>query len=351
MSPWKTIAISAAMALAFSLTSAADQDAVDSMPPGEPAGSSSSGFVHILGGSYLGIDSRDVTADRVAALKLKEERGAEVMMVDQDAPAGKAGIQEHDVILQFNAQPVESVEQLGRMIHETPPGRTVALLISRDGQPVTISVKLADRTQAMATSKLLRKEFSFKAMPPMPAMPQIPEMPDFDIQTYEISTFGAHSGLLVENLTPQLGEFFGVKNGEGVLVRSVEKNSSGETAGFRAGDVITRVESEKVTNRGDWKMALRGHRSGKVNVTVVRDKREQVLTLTLPERKANPDSSQLEENDFDFEMPDMHSYLLDIRKAVNEAKLQQISSQAMKKAAAALRQQAEELRRALNEVQ
>ena len=350
ISPWKTIVISAGMALAFSLTSAADQDAVDSMPPGE-AGSSGSGFVHIMGGSYLGIDSRDVTADRVAALKLKEERGAEVTLVDQDAPAGKAGIQEHDVILQFNGQPVEGVEQLGRMIHETPPGRTAVLLLSRDGQPVTINVKLADRGQAMATSKLLRKEFSFKALPPMPAMPQMPEMPDFDIQSYEISTFGPHSGLLVENLTAQLGEFFGVKNGEGVLVRSVEKNSSGETAGFRAGDVITRIGTEKVTNRGDWKMALRGHRSGKVNVTVIRDKREQVLTLTLPERKANPDSSQLEENDFDFEMPDMHSYLLDIRKAVNEAKLQQISTQAMKKAAAALRQQAEELRRAMNQTQ
>ena len=154
ISPWKTIVISAGMALAFSLTSAADQDAVDSMPPGE-AGSSGSGFVHIMGGSYLGIDSRDVTSDRVAALKLKEERGAEVTLVDQDAPAGKAGIQEHDVILQFNGQPVEGVEQLGRMIHETPPGRTAALLLSRDGQPVTINVNLADRGQAMATSTLL----------------------------------------------------------------------------------------------------------------------------------------------------------------------------------------------------
>src|SRR5207237_9463385 len=132
--PWKTIVISAGMALAFSLTSAADQDSVDSMP-GE-AGSSGSGFVHIMGGSYLGIDSRDVTADRVATLKLKEERGAEVILVDQDAPAGKAGIQEHDVILQFNAQPVEGVEQLGRLIHEKHAVRTVAMLLSREGQPV-----------------------------------------------------------------------------------------------------------------------------------------------------------------------------------------------------------------------
>src|SRR5690348_6878739 len=62
--------------------------------------------------SYLGIDPQDITSDRVAELKLKSETGVEVGMVDQDSPAGKAGIKEHDVILQFNGAPVESVEEL-----------------------------------------------------------------------------------------------------------------------------------------------------------------------------------------------------------------------------------------------
>src|SRR5262245_22713388 len=72
------------------------------------------------GGSYLGIDTQDVTAQRVSALKLKEERGVEVLTVDQDAPAGKAGLKEHDVILEFNGEKVQGVEQLRRMIRETP---------------------------------------------------------------------------------------------------------------------------------------------------------------------------------------------------------------------------------------
>src|SRR5215468_7906114 len=67
------------------------------------------------GGSYLGIDTQDVTSQRVAALKLKEERGVEVLTVDQDAPAGKAGVKEHDVILEFNGEKVQGVEQLRRM--------------------------------------------------------------------------------------------------------------------------------------------------------------------------------------------------------------------------------------------
>src|SRR5258708_332337 len=88
--------------------------------------------------AYLGVDISEVTPDRVSALKLKEEHGVEVQLVDQDSPAGKAGLKEHDVILTLNGVAVESGAQLRRMIRETPPGRTVTLDISRDGQVQTI---------------------------------------------------------------------------------------------------------------------------------------------------------------------------------------------------------------------
>ena len=97
-----------------------------------------------------GVDTRDVTTDRLAELKLKEEHGVEVTLVDQDAPAGKAGVKEHDVILSLNGNQVESVEQLRRMIREIPPGRLVTLGISRGGQPVTLKAQLADRKKAFA---------------------------------------------------------------------------------------------------------------------------------------------------------------------------------------------------------
>src|SRR6202049_2811650 len=95
-------------------------------------------------GSYLGVDISDVTTERLSALKLKEEKGVEVTMVDQDAPAGKAGIKEHDVILTMNGTAIESGAQLRRMIHEMPPGRIVTFGLSREGQPVSVKVQLAD---------------------------------------------------------------------------------------------------------------------------------------------------------------------------------------------------------------
>jgi serine protease Do len=233
------------------------------------------------GGSYLGVDTRDVTADRLTALQLKEEAGVEVTMVDQDAPAGKSGLKEHDVILTVNGTDVESVEQLRRMIHEIPPGRTVNLGISRNGQSMTLKAQLASRKKSMVLANG-QKEFHFE----MPAIPEMPVMPDIDVPVSIVVVHSStRSGMMIENLTPQLGDFFGVKNGQGVLVRSVEKGSRAEKAGFRAGDVVVRVNGENVSDAGDFTHAVRSRKDNKATIGIIRDKKEQTITLTLPEAK------------------------------------------------------------------
>ena len=255
------------------------------------------------GSSYLGVDTRDITQDRISALKLKDENGVEVTLVDQDAPAGKAGIKEHDVILTLNGNKVESVEQLRRMIREVPPGRIISLGLSRDGQPLDLKVQLADRNKYLAkrggVSKTFKVQIPPMAIPPMPAMPAIPAMPEFDVPVSVVVVHSSlRSGLLVENLTPQLGEFFGAKEGHGVLVRSVEKGSRAEKAGFRAGDVIVRVEKDPVHDSSDFTHALRSHSGGSVSVGIIREKREQTITLTLPERRQSGDL--FDEGSFEF---------------------------------------------------
>ncbi|HTA23911.1 MAG TPA: PDZ domain-containing protein [Terriglobales bacterium] len=240
------------------------------------------------GSSYLGVDTQDITSDRLGALKLKEERGVEVTMVDQDAPAGKAGLKEHDVILTVNGAEVESVEQLRRVIRETPPGRVVSLGLSRDGQALTIKVQLAERKNSYAYGYSYGpkgKDFHFE-MPPMPPIPPIPDMGDIDIPVSIVVVHSsARSGLMVENLTPQLGDFFGTKNGQGVLVRSVEKGSRADKAGFRAGDVVVKINGEAIHDSSDFSHALRSRKDNTATIGVIRDKKEVNITITLPERK------------------------------------------------------------------
>jgi membrane-associated protease RseP (regulator of RpoE activity) len=241
------------------------------------------------GSSYLGVDIADVTTERLSALKLKEEHGAEVTMVDQDAPAGKAGLKDHDVILSLNGAAVESAAQLRRMIRETPAGRIVTLGISRDGQPQSIKVQLAGRSKGMAMHNMPDIKI---------AMPAMPAFADMDIPvSVVIAHSSLRSGLMVENITAQLGEFFGVKNGNGVLVRSVEKGSRSEKAGFHAGDVIVKVNNQPVHDTSDFTRALRATSNGTAAVTVVRDRKEQNLNLTLPDKK---DSGILLEESFDL---------------------------------------------------
>ena len=241
--------------------------------------------------SYLGVDIADVTTDRLNALKLKEEKGVEVTMVDQDAPAGKVGIREHDVILSMNGEAVESKAQLQRMIHETPPGRIVELGLSRDGQPLKIKVQLADKHKEYAYSKPGDVHVN---IPPI-------HVPDIDIPSMNmvVVTSSARSGLMVENITSQLGEFFGVKNGTGVLVRSVEKGSRAEQAGFRAGDIVVKVNGQAIRDTSDFAHGVKSRSGNSVNVVIMRDKKEQTLTLTLP---AHKDTGDLIEESFD-ELP------------------------------------------------
>ena len=146
----------------------------------------------------------------------------------------------------------------------------------------------------------------------MPKMPQMPNMPDFDLPVSVVVVHSsARSGLMVENISPQLGEFFGVKGGNGVLVRSVEKGSRGDKAGFRAGDVIVKVNNQPIHETSDFTHAIRSSPGTAASVTVMREKREQNLTLTLPEKK---DSGTLLEDSFD--VPDFSAETQD---AINRA--------------------------------
>jgi len=110
-------------------------------------------------------------------------------------------------------------------------------------------------------------------------------MPEIDVPNIVVVHAPRSSGMMIENLTSQLGEFFGVKGGNGVLVRSVEKGSRAEQAGIRAGDVIVKINGSAVNDCSDFSRLLRSRTSTKATVVVMRDRHEQTITLNLPEPK------------------------------------------------------------------
>lgn len=282
--------------------------------------------------AYLGVDTRNLTPEMLAPLHLKSENGVEVTMVDQDAPAGKAGIKEHDVILGINGEAVESMEQLRRLIREIPPGRMVTIELSRGGHPLTVKTELASRKEVF--------NFHFEPQNFHFEMPAVPNLANLDVPVSVVVVHSAlHSGLMLETLSPQLGNYFGVKGNHGVLVRSVEKGSLAEKTGFRAGDVIVSVNGQPVRDGSDVGDQLRARKSSTVSIGIVRDRKEQTLILKLPPRDQSREtfpspeiSEEMRRNlsQLDAEMaklrPQIDAAVAQSRKAAEEAVQQAMQS-------------------------
>jgi len=245
---------------------------------------------------YLGVDIRDVGEEQVSALHLKDTRGAEIVQVDHDGPAGKAGLRERDVILQMNGQPVEGAEPLRQMLRATTPGRVVSFVICRDGQQQTLTAKLADRAVV--------ERQAWEQHTTVPEPPQESDFAGFASGFFSAAQAQAlagggrgqnnliattilspsYTGAILETMGPQLAEYFGATGGAGLLVRSVDVNSPAAAAGMRAGDVVVRVNSTPIANGNDWSRTMHDSLGKTVNVVVLREKREQTLTL-VPDGK------------------------------------------------------------------
>jgi hypothetical protein len=149
----------------------------------------------------------------------------------------------------------------------------------------------------------------------------------------------------VENLTPQLGEYFGVKNGQGVLVRSVEKGSKAESAGFKAGDVIMRVGSDSVADTADWNRLMRENAGQTVSIAVMRERRERNLKLAVAEPPKGGGEANL-----NLVLPSLHEELEDLREEIRHELKAAMSPQNMEQLRNWQRTQAEAMEKELKRI-
>jgi serine protease Do len=123
----------------------------------------------------------------------------------------------------------------------------------------------------------------------MPDMPEIPDIPGMEWNGGALLGGRPRLGIDAEDLNGQLGAFFGVPDGEGILVREVNSGSPAEKAGVKAGDVITSLNGERIRSVGELREKLSGKRDEKdrtVKLGVLRNKSAMTLTVELPEQAA-----------------------------------------------------------------
>jgi serine protease Do len=222
-----------------------------------------------VGGTYLGVNIAEIEANRAKELRLKEDYGVEITRVEENSPAEKAGVKAGDVVLEYNGQRVEGMEQFGRMVRETPPGREVKLTVSRNGATQTLMAVLGSRKSRFAGN-----------FPPGFEMPEF-HMPD--IPQVFTTIRSPMLGVEAESLGSQLAVYFSVK--EGVLVRSVLDNTPAQKAGIKAGDVITKVDGMAVTTPSELSTAVRTANAKKTyGIELVRDRKPVTVTVNVEDR-------------------------------------------------------------------
>jgi S1-C subfamily serine protease len=225
--------------------------------------------------SMIGVRLSDVTVDQVKTYKLSKAEGAVVESVTAKSPAATAGIREQDVILEFDGEHVRSAGHLTRLVTETPAGRDVALVVMRDGRRTNLHLT----TEAGAANAWFDPTFvaqeAERAAREMSR--NLPEM--IDGMRPGMAGRG-RLGVSVQEITPELAEYFGVKSG--VLVASVSADSPAAKAGLKAGDVITAVNGKSVSSPREVVQALpAGEGSREVDLTFVRDKQSRSVKATL----------------------------------------------------------------------
>lgn len=228
---------------------------------------------------WLGVMTQTVDDDIADAFEVDVDYGAIINEIVQDSPAEKADLEEGDVIISFNGKKVWDSDDLTDLIEESETGAKATLGILRDGKEMTVNVELGSRPR--------NSSWVSRGSHNTPGVYWF-NGPD-DMRVFNWSG-GGYIGVQLTELTDQLGLYFGVKNDEGVLITEVNEDSPAEKAGLEAGDVITAINNEEVSDYGDVKeMVSESEEGDKLAVTIIRDKKSQTIEVVVEESDDNND--------------------------------------------------------------
>jgi serine protease Do len=206
---------------------------------------------------WLGVYIQSLDADMTKAMGLTEVKGALVQSVVADGPAGKAGLQKDDIILKINETEISGPDQLTNYVAGFTPGTSVDMVIWRDHQEKTLSVRLGERPAEGATTEESQPEENAKQL-----------------------------GLTVQELTDELAERLNVDNLQGVVVTRVTPNSPADRKGIERGDIITTVNNKPIKNLRDYNNALKGVKEDDVVLLrITRDDTSFLRALRVPKKK------------------------------------------------------------------
>ena len=200
---------------------------------------------------WLGVEILELTKDLAEGFGLDRPQGALVTRVLKDSPAEKGGLEDEDIILEFNGDEISRASELPQFVGRAPVGEASKVLVMRDGKKVKLAVTIGE----------------------------LPENPQLQRRGRGSSTQENSFGLTVGAISPQSNRE--LSTDEGVEVFAVADIA--ESAGFAVGDVILRMRGQKINNVEDFKKVAASIRPGQiVPIKVQRQQRSLYLALKVP---------------------------------------------------------------------
>jgi len=202
---------------------------------------------------WLGVLLQAVNNDLAEAFRLDRPRGALVAQILPDSPAASAGFKPGDIILRYGGEPVEDSSQLPRMIGVTPVGKTVAMSILRNGEPLEIKATIA-RLETTQEPVATMDEHSDPRL----------NMTVADLGNEQRRTLGAEE--------------------QGVLVTNLEEGPAAN-AGLYLDDIILQIDHNPVKSASQFVELAKELPKGKVvPILVKRESESLYLAVRLPDK-------------------------------------------------------------------
>lgn len=175
---------------------------------------------------YLGIIIQELTPELAKSFGLPDHNGILVAEVTPGSPAQNAGLEQGDVIVEFDGSPVADVGVFRNRVSLKAPDSSQKITILRDGERRMLKVTIG----------------------------RLPDQNEVAVETSD-QTLG-ELGITVQTLTPDLARQFDYQGETGVVVTRVTSDSVAEEAGLQPGTLIQEVNRNRVQNVDEFKQAL-----------------------------------------------------------------------------------------------
>nr|MBN2277405.1 PDZ domain-containing protein [candidate division Zixibacteria bacterium] len=236
-------------------------------------------------GAWLGIYTQTIDNNLKEAFNLDTDHGVVIKMLIPDSPADKAGLKQGDIILSFDGEKLADADQLIAAMKQHKDGDKVTLDIFRKGKEKQVEIVLGRRLDQDKADQLYQWY----------GLNNLPKTYSKSYKFSNSSMADTYIGVNLQDLGPQLAEYFGVGDGTGALIAEVIPESPAEKAGLKAGDVIVKIDGNLVGELSDVQQAVWEKEKGdKIKLTVLRDKKEQEFSLEVDESPAGHSLGRLD---------------------------------------------------------